>query len=145
MGNHDTYPQDQIRIGGDKGFEPSIKEWIPTWTQFIDDEEGKKTWLEYGYFSKQLNNKTRVISLNSNICYVANFQSWIAFEDKGNQLEWFVQELTEIEEQGGYAIIMAHVPNLDECTKQYARRYHAIVDRFQHIIRFGMFSHTHHE
>jgi hypothetical protein len=32
MGNHDTYPQDQIRIGGDKGFEPSIKEWIPTWT-----------------------------------------------------------------------------------------------------------------
>jgi len=30
MGNHDTYPQDQIHIGG-KGFEPAIKEWTPEW------------------------------------------------------------------------------------------------------------------
>ena len=41
--------------------------------------------------------------------------------------------------------MLAHVPNQDECTRQYARRYHAIADRFQHVIRFGMFSHVHSE
>jgi len=51
IGNHDTYPQDQITVGG-HGFEPAIKEWSPSWTQFIDNEEDKNTWLLYGYFSK---------------------------------------------------------------------------------------------
>jgi hypothetical protein len=53
--------------------------------------------------------------------------------------------LEELEKQEAYAIILAHVPNLDECTRQYAKRYHAITDRFQHVIRFGMFSHVHSE
>lgn len=113
--------------------------------QFVDGEENQKTWLDYGYFSKQLNNKTRVISLNSNICYTANFAGWTAFSDPGNQFKWLIEQLEELEEQDAYAIILAHVPNLDECTRQYARRYHAIADRFQHVIRFGMFSHVHSE
>ena len=78
MGNHDTYPQDQITVGG-KGFEEAIKQWVPSWVQFVDDEENKKTWLNYGYFAKQLNNKTRIISLNSNICYTADFAGWTSF------------------------------------------------------------------
>lgn len=85
MGNHDTYPQDQIRVGG-PGFEEAIKEWVPSWVHFVDGEESKETWLKFGYFAKQLTNKTRVISLNSNICYDANFNSWTAFNDSGNQL-----------------------------------------------------------
>lgn len=92
-----------------------------------------------------MNNKTRVLSLNSNICYIQNFASWDFFNDPGDMLAWLINQLTEIEKEGGYAIILAHVPNLDECTQQYARRYHAITDRFQHIIRFGMFSHVHAE
>lgn len=144
MGNHDTYPQDQIRVGG-KGFQKAIREWVPSWIQFVDGEESQKTWLEYGYYAKQLNNKTRVISLNSNICYTANFAGWTTFQDPGNQFEWLISQLSELEQENGYAILIAHVPNLDECTRQYARRYHAIADRFQHVIRFGMFSHIHSE
>lgn len=83
--------------------------------------------------------------MNSNICYNLNWQSWTTFNDSGNQLEWLIEQLTEIEMEEGYAIILAHIPNMDDCTYQYARRYHAIADRFQHIIRFGMFSHVHSE
>jgi len=37
MGNHDTYPQDQIRVGG-TGFEQAIREWNPAWVQFVEGE-----------------------------------------------------------------------------------------------------------
>lgn len=103
------------------------------------------TWMNYGYFFKNLTQNTKVISLNSNICYNLNFESWTAFNDSGHQLEWFQNTLSELEATNGYAIVLAHVPNLDECTRQYARRYHAIVERYQHIIRFGVFSHIHSE
>lgn len=83
MGNHDTYPQDQIRVGGE-GFEQAIKEWAPSWAQFMDNAEATGTWLQYGYYSKQLTNNTRVIALNSNICYNANFEAWTSFNDSGN-------------------------------------------------------------
>ena len=39
-------------------------------------------------FAKSLTNKTKVLSLNSNVCYLTNFESWTAFNDPGNQLEW---------------------------------------------------------
>ena len=60
-------------------------------------------------------------------------------------LGWLTSELESIEKANGTAIMIAHVPNLDECNRQYGRRYHAIMDRFQHIIRFGMYSHIHQE
>lgn len=144
MGNHDTYPQDQIHIGG-SGFEPAIKQWTPSWVQFMEDQKNIDTWMNYGYFYKKMTPNTTVISLNSNICYNLNFESWTAFNDSGHQLEWFQDLLSQIEEENGYAIVLAHVPNQDECTRQYARRYHAIVERYQHIVRFGVFSHTHME
>uniref|UniRef100_A0A7S3IPN6 Sphingomyelin phosphodiesterase C-terminal domain-containing protein n=1 Tax=Strombidium inclinatum TaxID=197538 RepID=A0A7S3IPN6_9SPIT len=41
--------------------------------------------------------------------------------------------------------MISHVPNIDECSEQFSRRLHAILDRFQHIIRFGLFGHVHKE
>jgi len=90
MGNHDTYPQDQVRIGGKYVFEKAIKQWNPTWKDFMDNEDSQDTWIKYGYFHKQLTNSTRVLSLNSNICYNLNFQSWVAFSDSGNQFAWLI-------------------------------------------------------
>jgi hypothetical protein len=69
----------------------------------------------------------------------------IQFHDPGDMLGWLQKELLEIENSNGTAIIVTHVPNLDECNRQYGRRYHAILDRFQHIIRFGMYAHIHEE
>ena len=76
------------------------------------------------------NGKTKVISLNNNICYNLNWESFTTFEDPGNQLAWLHDELLAIEKANGTAIILSHVPNLEECNRQYGRRYHAIMDRF---------------
>jgi hypothetical protein len=51
----------------------------------------------------------------------------------------------ELEKEGGAAMILAHVPNLDECMRQYGRRFHAILDRYQDVVRFGIYSHVHQE
>lgn len=60
-------------------------------------------------------------------------------------LDWLQDELKALEEVDGTAIIIAHVPNIDECTRQFGRRYHAIMDRYQTVIRWGMYSHIHQE
>lgn len=60
-------------------------------------------------------------------------------------LEWLDKELLELEQVNGTAIILGHVPNLNECLTQYGKRLHAIMDRYQHVIRWSLYSHTHYE
>lgn len=38
---------------------------------------------------------------------------------------------------------MGHVPNIEECTVQFGHRLHAIMDRYSHVVSFGVFSHLH--
>ena len=76
IGNHDSFPADHF-----ENFKPrdnkNIEEWGKTWSAFIDEEAEMKRFLDYGYYSlpfKAATNgtqfgKTRVISLNSNVCY----------------------------------------------------------------------------
>jgi len=54
-----------------------------------------KNFLDFGYYSMDLTSlngtklgNTKVISLNSNVCYVMNWDSFIRFEDPGNMLAW---------------------------------------------------------
>lgn len=105
---------------------PAINEWAPSWAQFIPDEEQLQNFLNWGYFSYELkmpdgtpisNKPSKVLSLNSNICYDLNFDAFTHFEDPGNMLQWFENELNDLEKQEGSAIVLAHVPNLDECLR----------------------------
>jgi phosphohistidine phosphatase SixA len=45
-------------------------------------------------------------------------------------LEWLYQGLLEVEKNNGTAILVGHVPNLEECGREFGRRLHAIIDRF---------------
>ena len=55
--------------------------------------------------------------------------------DPGHQLEWLESELVKIEKDQGFAQIIAHIPTTD-CLHQFGIRYKALMERFQHIIRF---------
>lgn len=56
IGNHDTYPQDVIKMTTPRENE-AINQWSPTWEQFIDDPEQVKLFRDWGYFSMPLKNK----------------------------------------------------------------------------------------
>ena len=87
IGNHDTYPQDVFSMSDlDKAF----MKWAPEWLQFIDDEESQQSFLKNQYFAKQLNEKARVLAINTNICYLENWDSVTAFNDPAGQLQWLI-------------------------------------------------------
>lgn len=154
IGNHDTYPQDIIKMRIPRS-NAAINEWMPTWQNFFDADMGQwDQFQDWGYYSMPFVDKagnpigkanTKIISLNNNICYQFNWETMTMYEDPGHQMAWFEKELESIEKAGGTAILISHVPVLEECNQQYGRRYHALVDRFQHIIRFGMYAHIHKE
>lgn len=58
---------------------------------------------------------------------------------------WLDKELEALEKVNGTAIILGHVPNLNECLTQYGTRLHALMDRYQHVVRWSVYSHIHEE
>ena len=43
----------------------------------------------------------KIISLNTNLCYEYNLETAFQFQDPGNQIHWFEQELKSIEALDG--------------------------------------------
>lgn len=131
----------------------TINEWTPSWKEWFDiNPKEFETFEKWGYYSLPLVDKkgkalgtanTKIISLNNNFCYQFNWEVLTLYEDPGHQLEWFENELKALERTNGTAILMSHVPILNECYDQYGKRYHAIVERYQHIIRWAMYGHDH--
>ena len=74
-----------------------------------------------------------------------NWSAMTVFQDPGHMFEWLETELDALEALNSTAIILGHVPNLYECLSQYGKRLHSLMDRYQHIIRWSMYSHTHQE
>ena len=92
---------------------------------------------KWGYYSKpfEFNTKGKVIGVNMQAC---NDLNWWLLDDRtdpGSQLEWLENELSQLEKDGGFAHIIAHIPSRD-CLHQFGYRYHALIERYQHIVRF---------
>jgi len=45
-------------------------------------------------------------------------------------LKWLEAELHALEKVGGQAIMLSHVPNIDECSRQIGLRWSALMDRY---------------
>jgi sphingomyelin phosphodiesterase acid-like 3 len=102
--------------------------------------------MKFGYYSKpfKFNHKGKVIALNTNACYDLNWYLVSERYDPGNQLEWLEEQLRMLEEEEGFAYIIGHVPPY-HCLHNYGIRYKALMERFQHVVRFSSFGHTHDE
>ena len=153
LGNHDTYPQNLFATQYARQ-NPSLNDWTPAWDPFLLTDEQRRTFYNFGYYSAPLVDSegntigdkfTKVISFNANYCYQFNFKQFTQFWDPGNILDWLDNELAELERIGGQAIMLSHVPNIEECTRQFGQRWHALMDRYQTVIRFGLYGHWHYE
>lgn len=66
--------------------------------------------------------------------------------DAGQQLEWMEEELRQAEQSGVVVWIIGHVPpSYQDCVKEWSLRYSALIERYQHLIRFTTFGHIHTE
>lgn len=103
----------------------AMNQWLPTWKDWFDPDMSQwDQFLDWGYYSMPLVDKqgkpigkanTKMISLNNNICYQFNWETMTMYSDPGNQLQWFEKELLNIEAKNGTAIMISHVPVLEEC------------------------------
>ena len=67
-------------------------------------------------------------------------------DDPGEQLKWFEKLLKQIEEDGGAAMVLAHIPpGKVDCMHPWSIRLRALQDRFQNVIRFSIHGHSHEE
>lgn len=65
--------------------------------------------------------------------------------DPGNQIEWLESELAALEAINGSAIFLAHIPTNGDTLHGFGFRLRGLMERYQHIVRFGLFGHTHNE
>ena len=90
--------------------------------------------------------KVNIVVYNSQPCYYLNFFSFVQRYDAGHILAWLNETLAAFEARGEIAIIASHIPAAtEECIQSWSVRYKAIVDRYQHIIRFSVYGHLHAE
>ena len=150
QGNHDTWPVN-IQDFSKPNSNYSINQYKEMWSDWLDQEAQEK-FGEYGYYSQELKMKngkqlpagTRVIALNTTTSDSGDMEMWGASNDPGNQFAWLEQQLLEIEAEGGLAIVIMHYTPSNQ-QHQFGVRYRALIERFQHIVRFGLAGHTHEE
>ena len=64
--------------------------------------------------------------------------------DAGGFLKWLEIELEELEKIEGFAYIISHHPPY-HYLHQFGIRYKALMERYQHVVRFQTSAHTHDE
>ena len=146
LGNHDTWPVNVQDFSTPNANYP-INHIKGNWTakNWLSSEQAE-IFSKYGYYSKPLpfNPKGKVISLNTQACNDLNWWLFENREDPGHQIEWLENELSQLEADGGFAYIIAHIP-VHGCLHQFGVRFHALMERYQHVVRFSSFGHTHSE
>lgn len=96
-----------------------------------------------GYYSALVRDKLRVISLNSNLCYIFNW--WVLYESKTmrDQMQWFHNALLEAERNGEKVHVLTHMFNgHEDVHKPCSREYRRIMDRFKDIVLAEFHGHT---
>lgn len=146
LGNHDTWPVNVQDFSAPYANWP-INHIKGNWTgpNWLSESEAD-TFSKYGYYSKPFpfNPLGKVISINTQACNDMNWWLLDNRQDPGQQIEWLENELASLEKQGGFAYMIGHIP-VNGCLHQFGVRYHALMERYQHVVRFSSFGHSHNE
>ncbi|XP_029175142.1 sphingomyelin phosphodiesterase-like [Nylanderia fulva] len=150
LGNHEAHPVNLYapksvtdnKINTQWLFNATADLWINVgWLP----ESTRLTILEGGYYTISPKKGFRIIALNSNVCYSANWWLWYQPRDPYGQLQWLADTLLQAEKDGEFVHILAHIPSNNECHSTWKREYLKIVDRFARIIKAQFNGHTHND
>lgn len=110
--------------------------WLPP--------ETKETILHGGFYTVLARPGFRIIALNSNLGYTANWWSIYDPKDQEDQLKWLAETLLKAEKNGEKVHILSHMPSgFDSCLKAWSREFHKIIDRFENTVTAQFNGHSH--
>ena len=146
IGNHEFYPSDLFDPFNQTKNEKTLNITAELWRDWIG-EDAYNTYIQRGYYSKKHpDSNLRVISLNTMDCDTLNFNIVRDPSDPNKQFKWLEGVLRQAEKDNEVIYIIGHIPPGDgSYTSQCSKRYNALVDRFQNIIRGQFFGHTHYD
>ncbi|CDW90552.1 ser thr protein phosphatase family protein [Stylonychia lemnae] len=152
VGNHDFYPPNYQAFNAT--FTDHLHQISEIWRMFLSDNDAIQKFTEYGYYKTDMpksitditGQKASILGMNSQTCYMYNYGLFNETNDAAKQLAWLEEILAQAEKDNELIIIAAHMsPGDYNCITQWSNRYQALVERYQHIIRFSMYGHDHRE
>jgi len=155
-GNHEFNPMNTQDFNIE--IDPVVEFVANSWEHWLTPEV-REEYIRNSYFSydatthpdtneefRRKMEKTRIISLNTNNCYMYNFYLIGQLNDPKQQLEWLEELLRTMEQNGEVGIIIGHMPpGIADCLNDVSLRLNVLLDRFQHIVRLNLYGHTHYE
>ncbi|XP_060531078.1 sphingomyelin phosphodiesterase-like [Cylas formicarius] len=145
VGNHEPHPINQYCFTEDES------SYSTSWVyELVIEEfpnlppEAKETILLGGFYTVSPREGFRVIVLNNNIAYTANWWLIDSSYDPYEQLAWLVKTLKEAEDNNESVHILSHIPSGNGAVlKVWSREYNRIVERFANTITGQFNGHTH--
>ena len=141
FGNHEKYPNDAFK----EHEEELLKNMADIYKDYLSDE-AYESFKNYGYYAMMHpNSNLKIIALNCFYCDSFNFNHFNGTKNNTKKMfEWLENELEKSEKNNEYVYILNHFPlNTAFMLTQCAKRFQALFDRYEYIVR-GIFSgHTH--
>ncbi|PNF14909.1 hypothetical protein B7P43_G04318 [Cryptotermes secundus] len=149
LGNHESSPVnlfaphniDNKKVSTNWLYELSAE----LWTYWLPPET-KETILQGGFYTVLVRPGFRIIALNSNLGYTANW--WLIYDlkDQDGQLKWLAETLLQAEKNSEKVHILSHMPSgYNTCLKTWSREFHKIIHRFEATITAQFNGHTHND
>lgn len=143
IGNHDTWPVDQLGPPSHGSTKLTRSLWS-MWQRFIPEGQ-KANFLEGGYYVYPLSETLLMIVLNN--LYDDNHNLLIGLGkkgDPGNQDSWLETQLKDARANGKRVWLVGHIPpNTGEADVIYRNLLSNLSSTYRDVIRGQLFGHTH--
>lgn len=148
QGNHDVWP---VNVQSFTTPNYLVQNLTQVWSHWLKPDT-IKTFSKAGYYAQYFEltgqnkvfDKVRVLGVTTQTCNEQNWYLWEVLADPGDELQWLEATLRDMEQKGEIAILLGHIP-INGCLRAWGSRFQALMDRYQHIVRFGLFGHSHDE
>lgn len=151
-GNHDFAQVINSLDFDSKTPDPTITLLAEKWNIYLD-EDSVEQFTKNGCYVQTMKtsagetlDNVKVIAINSEASYSSNFYLISNRNDPGGILEWLEATLLDMEANDQIAVLIGHSPLNDTSQLSgWAKRFQALMERFQHIVRLSFYGHVHEE
>ncbi|KAI1321165.1 hypothetical protein EDD11_007731 [Mortierella claussenii] len=147
VGNHEAGPSNLFPTpasGGDASW--LYNSLADNWSRWLPADAVNSV-KNYGAYTVSPQPGFRIISLNTNFCYINNFHLYANTRDFDplGEIKWLVQQLQAAEDAGERVWIIGHVsPSMTDCLQNWSALYYQAIQRYSpHVIAEQFFGHSH--
>lgn len=153
MGNHDAWPSNNFlprtltepsQTNATNSADYLYTAYWNMWQTYGAPPDAQQSVMKSGSYSQLFAPGFRIISVNNNYCYFANF--WILANpvDPEGVLQWLCDELQKAEDNKEKVFILIHIPPCyEDCTKEWSETYTKIIVRYANTVIGSASGHTH--